>query len=256
MDLLADKQGSICTLTINQPQRRNVLNPSVLRRLMNQLQDLAQDGVTRVVVLCGAGEEAFSGGYDISEIPTGEEIVRENPMELATGAVEACPLPVIAMVHGFCVGGGLDLATSCDLRIAADNARFGMTPAKLGLVYNSQGILRLINLVGPSQTKELFYIGDLITAQRACQIGLVDRVVPAPDLAGETYRLAQKIAENAPLSIRGTKHAINRLLQYQQLSPEARAELLQIEKQTYDSEDRREGQRAFQEKRKPIFTGK
>jgi enoyl-CoA hydratase/carnithine racemase len=171
-------------------------------------------------------------------------------------SVLAYPYPVIAMIYGYAIGAGLELAVTCDLRLAADTARLGITPAKLGVVYHHPGILKFVNLVGVAQTKELFYTGRLVTAQRAQDIGLVDHVLPAQELAKATYDLAREIAENAPLSVSGTKATIAKLLSYQTLRPEDETELRKLQAQAYASDDLKEGQRAFMEKRKPKFTGR
>ena len=171
-------------------------------------------------------------------------------------AVASFPYPVIAMIYGYAVGAGLELATTCDMRLAADTARLGITPAKLGVVYRPDGIAKFIDLVGVSLTKELFYTGRLITAQRALERGLVDYICPPPELAKATYDLAREIAENAPLSLSGAKTTIARLLDNRKLTPEVEAELRKLQAQAMLSEDLKEGQRAFMEKRKPRFTGK
>jgi enoyl-CoA hydratase/carnithine racemase len=258
--LLVQKEGNIGTLTINRPERRNALNPEILSQLGDTLNSLKEEGEIRVVVIRGSGEESFSSGYDIGRIPSGgtREVTgpRRNPLEYGMSSVLAFPYPVIAMIYGYAVGAGLELAVTCDLRLAADNARLGITPAKLGVVYSHTGILKFLNLVGIAQTKELFYTGRLITAQRAKEIGLVDNVLPVQELAKATYDLAREIAENAPLSVSGTKTTISKLLSSQRLSPEDDAELRKLQTQAFLSEDLKEGQQAFMEKRKPRFIGR
>jgi len=257
--LLVQKEGNICTLTINRPERRNSMNPEILLQLGDTLNSLKGEGEVRVVVIRGAGEESFSSGYDIGRISTSsreETGPRQNPLEYGMASVLAYPYPVIAMIYGYAIGAGLELAVTCDLRLAADTARLGITPAKLGVVYHHPGILKFVNLVGVAQTKELFYTGRLVTAQRAQDIGLVDHVLPAQELAKATYDLAREIAENAPLSVSGTKATIAKLLSYQTLRPEDETELRKLQAQAYASDDLKEGQRAFMEKRKPKFTGR
>jgi enoyl-CoA hydratase len=257
--LLVQKEGSICTLTINQPERQNILNSQIFLSLGDILNALKEEDKTRVVVIRGAGEEAFSAGYDIGRLGASESEQtgpRANPMEYGMNCVTSFPYPVIAMIYGYAIGGGLELAATCDLRLAADNARLGMTPARLGLFYRPSGLLTFINLVGISLTKELFYTGRLITAHRAKEKGLVDQIFPSAELEKATYALAQEIAENAPLTIRGVKTTISRLLKYQKLSPEDETELRTLQSQAMFSEDLKEGQQAFLEKRKPRFTGR
>ena len=258
--LLVHKEGGICTLTINRPEKRNSLNPEVLLRLGDTLNSLKEEGEIRVVVIRGAGEQSFSSGYDISRIPSGrneeETGPPQNPLEYGMSSILTYPYPVIAMIYGYAVGAGLELAVTCDLRLAADTAKLGITPAKLGVFYHHTGIRKFLNLVGIAQTKEFFYTGRLVDAQRAKEIGLVDHVAPAQELASATYNLASEIAENAPLSVSGTKITISRLLSYQTLSPEDEAELQKLQTQAMLSEDLKEGQRAFIEKRKPRFIGR
>jgi enoyl-CoA hydratase/carnithine racemase len=260
--LLVQKEGNICTLTINRPERRNSLNPEILLKLGDTLNALKEEGEVRVVVIRGVGEQAFSSGYDIGRIGTGgggapeETGPRRNPLEYGMNSVLFYPYPVIAMIYGYAVGAGLELAVSCDLRLAADNARLGITPAKLGVVYSPSGIQKFLNLVGIAHTKELFYTGRLIDAQRAKEKGLVDYVFPAMELESATYGLAREMAENAPLSVSGAKTTISKLLSHQVLRPEDEAGLRELQARAMRSEDLREGQRAFMEKRKPNFVGR
>ncbi|MCJ7743502.1 MAG: enoyl-CoA hydratase/isomerase family protein, partial [Dehalococcoidales bacterium] len=158
--LLVQKEGNICTLTINRPDKRNSMNPEILLQLGDTLNSLKEEGEVRVVVIRGAGEESFSSGYDIGRISTGsreETGPRRNPLEYGMASVLAYPYPVIAMIYGYAIGAGLELAVTCDLRLAADTARLGITPSKLGVVYHHPGVLKFVNLVGVAQTKELFY---------------------------------------------------------------------------------------------------
>jgi enoyl-CoA hydratase/carnithine racemase len=229
-------------------------------RLGDTLNALRDDSEVRVVVLRGVGEQAFSSGFDVDRIF--EESTAEDrksgpdPMEYGLDCVADYPYPIIAMIYGYAVGAGLELAVTCDLRIASDTARLGITPAKLGVVYSPTGIQKFINLVGVAQTKELFYTGRVIDVWRAREIGLVDHVVPAAELPAFTYGLAREIAGNAPLSVRGAKAIIGRLLHYQRLSPEDQAQIEALRREAWRSQDVREGQRAFLAKEKPNFTGR
>lgn len=257
--LLVQKEGNICTLTINRPEKRNSLNPEILLQLGDTLNSLrGEEGMT-VVVIRGAGEQSFSSGYDIGRIPSGgtqpETGPRRNPLEYGMTSILTYPYPVIAMIYGYAIGAGLELAVTCDLRVAADTARLGITPAKLGVVYSHAGIRKFLNLVGIASTKELFYTGRLIDTRRAKDMGLVDYVVPEGELVSVTYDLAREIAENAPLSVSGAKITISKLLDVQTLSPEDKAELQKLQAQAMLSEDLKEGQKAFMEKRKPQFSG-
>ncbi len=257
--LLVQKEGHICTLVINRPEKRNSVNPEILLKLGDTLNSLKDDGETRVVVIRGTGEKAFSSGFDIGRIGTGgppAEGPRRDPLQYGMGSVHTFPGPVIAMIYGYAVGAGLELAVTCDLRMAADTARLGITPAKLGVVYTPTGIQKFIDAIGVPQTKELFYTGRLVDAERAMQIGLVDHVVPEADLAKATYDLAGEIAGNSPLSVRGAKATVARLLSHRTLSEEDDAELRKLRAEAAGSDDLKEGQRAFMEKRKPNFVGR
>ncbi len=256
--LLVSREGNICTLAINRPERRNALNREGLIAIGDILNGLKDDPETRVVVLRGAGEAAFCSGMDIGGGTQPSEAVagKENPLQYAKDAITYCPKPVIAMVYGYALGAGCDIAACCDFRIAAEGATLGINPVKLGRVYRYEGIHRFINLVGISATRELFFTGRFIPAARAKEIGLVDRVVPVSELPEATYALAREIAENAPLAVQGTKTLINMILKYQMVSPEQEAEMLALEDTVNASEDTKEGFRAFAERRKPVFKGK
>jgi len=210
----------------------------------------------RVAVLRGAGERAFSAGFEISLLDNSDDSAIDDPLEDVMQAIEKCTIPVIAMIYGYCIGAGCGLATACDLRLAADNTLLGVTAAKLGVVYPPGATIQLINVVGLSAAKELLYTGRLIDAEKAKEIKMVDQVVPSGDLATVTYNLAREIAINSPLSVRGAKNIISKIHTYQALSPQVREEFNALKKQAADSEDLKEGQKAFAEKRKPRFSGK
>lgn len=251
--LLVEKKDYICTVSINRPERRNALNPEVVHRLRETFSSIKPGDDIRVVILRGAGDKAFCSGADLEAI-IGEED-GGNVLQRAIESVIACPCPVIAMIYGYAVGAGCDLAAACDFRIIADSARIGINPVKLGLVYFPKSIERFIKLIGVAYTRELFFTGKFFTAQRAKEMGLVHYVVPAEQLEETTYSLAREIAENAPLAIAGMKAIINKLL-YQKLSPEEEAEMRAIMESSWKTEDVQEGVRAFLEKRKPEFKGK
>jgi len=254
--LLSQKDGNICTLTINRPERRNALNLELLYRLGDTFDALKDDGDVRVVVLRGAGEKAFSSGVDFQDVDRVKVRQKDNPIDYAVRSVLTYPRPVIAMIYAAATGAGCDLSVACDMRIAADTAVMGINPVRIGRVYPPAGLQRLINVVGLSQAKELFFTGRFIDAQRAKEIGLVDHVVAAAELLSFTYALAREIADNAPLAVSTTKIIFNRLLRYQRLSPEDEAEILALIDIVERSEDAKEGPLALIEKRKPRFVGK
>lgn len=260
--LIVEKKERVGTLIFNRPDRRNALNILMLSQLIAALDRIREEGEVRCLVIRGAGDKAFSSGYDISDIPTNltpeqtAALKNQSPFQGALKALLDFPFPVIAMVNGHAFGAGCDLALTCDLRIASENAQMGIPPAKLGIVYQPDGILRLINIVGLANAKEIFFTGRGYAAPKAKEMGLVHYVLPPDQLAPFTYEMAREISENAPLSLRGMKVIFNRCFQYQKLDPEDIREIEALRAQAFSSEDLKEGQRAFKEKRRPVFKGR
>jgi enoyl-CoA hydratase len=260
--LLIEKQERVCTISFNQPERRNILSPLLLIQLADTLAEIQKEGEIRCVVIRGVGDKAFSAGYDIGVIPTNptpemaEAFKTKNPLRTGLQAIVHFPYPVIAMVNGLAYGAGCELATTCDLRIAADHVRFSMPPAKLGVVYQWEGLRQFINIIGLANTKEMFLTGRAYEAQRAKEMGLVHYVLPPDQLAPFTYAMAKEISENAPLALSSGKRIMNFFLENQNLDPEMLKEIEVLRMQAFNSEDLKEGQRAFKEKRKPVFKGR
>ena len=260
--ILVEKKDRVGTIIFNRPERRNALSPLLLFQFAETLTRLQEEGEVRCLVVRGSGDKAFSSGYDISDIPTNltpemaEAFKAKNPIRMGLQAIIHFPYPVIAMINGHVFGAGCDLAVACDLRIVVENAQMGIPPAKLGIIYQPDGILRLINIVGLANAKEILFTGRTFGARQAKEMGLVHYVIPPDQLSQFTYELAQEISENSPLSLKGMKLIFNKLLEPQKLGPEDRQEIEALRVQAFNSEDLKEGQRAFKEKRKPVFKGK
>ena len=259
--LLLDRPAeAVARLRIANPDRRNALDHDILDAIGETLPRLDNGIETRCVLITGA-PPVFSAGYDIAAISEetferDAEALVAHPFHAAMEKISKHPWPTVAAINGHCLGGGLELAITCDLRICASGAKLGMPPAKLGLVYSHTGLRKFLDTIGLSRTKELFLTGRNVDAERAERIGLVNEVVSDERLERESVQLAAAIAANAPLSMRGNKHAIDLLNASPVLSEQQEAGLLALRESCFSSEDFREGIRAFAEKRRPEWTGR
>ena len=258
--LLLQKDGPIGWITFNQPEKRNAVSQEMWQAMPEYVADLAADPAIRVVILRGAGETAFVAGADISQFKDRRRnAADEEEYRRISGAgsesLARLGKPLVAMIHGFCIGGGVSIAITCDLRIAADDARFGIPAARLGLGYHYKGMEKLMSLIGPSYTKELFFTARTdFTAQDALRMGLVNQVVPRADLERFTRDYALTMSRNAPLTQRSAKASVEQLLK-----PEAQRDYALLDKlikDCFDSQDYQEGVKAFSEKRRPQFQGR
>jgi enoyl-CoA hydratase len=257
--MLSRKEGHVGHLIFNNPQRRNAVSLEMWEATARILDDFGKDDDVRVVVLSGAGDKAFVSGADISrfenERANEEAIARYNQaVERANAAIYDYPKPTIAMIRGFCIGGGVGLALSCDLRICSDDSRFAVPAAKLGLGYPYHGLKKLVDVVGPAFAKEIFYTARQFDAEEARAMGLVNRVVKADELEAYVKKYADTIGENAPMTIATTKFIIGEVVKDE--SQRDLTKCAALVKECFESADYTEGRRAFMEKRPPQFTGR
>jgi enoyl-CoA hydratase len=256
--LLLQLEAPVATIVFNRPGARNALNDDMQRALPPMLERLHQDASIRVLVLRGAGGKAFAAGDDITQFVhwgAEEALAHYHHLEAFIGAIEAFPKPTIALIQGFAVGAGLEVAAACDVRYASADSRFGIPIARLGHTVDLRNALRLIRLVGPSRVKELLFTAELIGAEEALQSGLINRVLPADQVEGYTYEMARKMATYAPLSLRQSKASVRICLE----NPELRGidEPAAIAAALYDSEDFHAGVEAFLNKQPlPPFRGR
>ncbi len=254
--LLVERRGRVAIVTINRPEKRNALNIQTRQEGAAVLEELREDEAVRVVIFTGAGDKAFIAGADIAEFAGRTAITQRDVMtgrSLFT-AIDTFPKPVIAMINGYCLGGGNELAMACDLRIASDTASFGQPEINLGIIPGGGGTQRLTHLVGESKAMELILTGDIIDAQTAYRIGLVNMVVPAADLEAKTMEIANRIADKSPIALRMAKEAV-KTASRSTLDEGLRREI-DLFALCFSSADKDEGVKAFLEKRKAEFKGK
>jgi enoyl-CoA hydratase/carnithine racemase len=260
--LIDEPADNVARLTISNPAKRNALDHPILDAITASLSELGSTASpTRCLVLTGA-HGMFSAGYDIGEIPDEEfeqraEQLVAHPFTEAIDALEAFPYPTVAALPGHTIGGGLELALACDMRVALDGIKLGMPPAKLGLVYSHTGVRRFLDAIGATRTRELFLLGRYVDATTALAWGLVNRVASAAELEATTLSLALELGGNAPLSQTGNKRVIAELLRAEgALNPDVEQELIDLRRASFASDDMREGVSAFAQKRTPRWRGR
>ncbi len=254
--LLLEKQGRVAIVTINRPDKRNALNIKTREEGAALLEELHNDDSVGVVVFTGAGDKAFIAGADIAEFAGRTSITQRDVMmgrSLFT-AIDTFPKPVIAMINGYCLGGGCELALACDIRIASETASFGQPEINLGIIPGGGGTQRLTRLVGEGKAMEMILTGEIIDAKTAFSIGLVNHVVPADQLQAKTLEIANRIADKSPIALQLAKEAV-KLASKSNLDEGLRREV-DLFALCFSTEDKAEGVSAFLEKRKAAFKGK
>jgi enoyl-CoA hydratase len=256
-NMLAEIDGPIGWMTFNKPARRNAVSLDMWEAIPVILDRFEQDPAVRVIVLKGAGDQAFVSGADISQFEKARSSEASNAhyeavLDAASLRLIACSKPTIAMIRGFCIGGGLAIAIGCDIRIANEGARFGIPAARLGLGYGASGVKKLMELVGPSFTKEIFFTARHFSAAEAREMGLVNRVVGDDLLEHYTRQYCATIGDNAPMTMHALKRTVGELVRGEKADLTACEALV---KACFDSQDYIEGRRAFMEKRRPAFRG-
>jgi len=256
--MLSRKDGRVGYVIFNNPERHNAVSLDMWAATSRILEGFAKDDEVRVVVLTGAGGKAFVSGADISRFESERANmdatkVYNATVEKAYAGIQDFPKPTIAMIRGYCIGGGLGLAVCCDLRICSENSRFAVPAAKLGLCYGYAGLRRLIDVVGPAFAREIFFTARQFDTEEARLMGLINRVVPEAELESYVKNYAETIAGNAPLTVKAVKYIVGEVLKDESKRNVARC--TEMVEACFASNDFIEGRRAFMEKRKPSFTG-
>ncbi|HEY2531486.1 MAG TPA: enoyl-CoA hydratase [Xanthobacteraceae bacterium] len=257
--MLSRKEGGVGIVTFNNPERHNAVSLPMWEATKRILDEFAADDDIRAVVLTGAGGKAFVSGADISKFESERATLEAARAygarsEAAYSSIYEFPKPTIAMIRGYCIGGGLGLATCCDLRVCSDDARFAVPAAKLGLGYGYVGLKRLVDIVGPAFAKEIFYTARQFDAREALAMGLVNRVVAGAELESYVKSVTDMICANAPLTIKAVKFTVGEICKDE--SKRNVAHTIEMVEQCFSSRDYNEGRAAFMEKRKPVFTGR
>ncbi len=255
--VLKDYHEFIGIITFNNDSKRNALSKALIKDLIQALNELIYEKIRVVVLRANSGAKVWSAGFDVTEFPQPgrDPLSYYDPLEQAIRAIQRCPAPVLAMIEGSVWGGACELAFMCDMLIGAPETSFAITPAKIGVPYNPTGVLHVLNTLGLPLAKEMFFTAQPISGKRAERIGILNHLVPVAELEEFTMNLARQIAANSPLSISVMKEQLRIMANALPLSPETFERIQALRRMVYDSQDYLEGQKAFLEKRKPVFKG-
>jgi enoyl-CoA hydratase/carnithine racemase len=258
-DILVQHDGPTATVVINRPAMRNAISFAMWGELARVTEELGKTDSVRAVVYRGAGTVAFASGADISEFKEqrkdASSAARYNEQTAtAYSTIRECPKPTVAMIFGFCMGGAMAVAMACDMRFAAEGSKFGIPAARLSIIYGADSVGQLVDLVGPAYAKDILYSARTVDDREALAMGFIQRLLPAAELEAYTYDYLRKVADNAPLSVRGAKATIESYLMG--LTDERRKKLRDLAVEATESEDYKEGTRAFLEKRAARFLGR
>jgi methylmalonyl-CoA decarboxylase len=256
MLILAQLADAIGTITLNQPAKRNALSQALVEELLTALADFQNASARAVVIRAAADAKVWSAGHDISELPQGQDpLLYSDPLERLLRAVKTFPAPVLAMVHGSVWGGATDLVLSCDLIIGDETSSFAITPANIGLAYNTAGLLQFMRRLPLNLVREMFFTAAPVKAEDAAKWGILNHLIPTANLEHFTYDLARSIATKAPLVVAAVKEQLRILVEADPITPDVFERIQELRDRVYQSADYREGIQAFHEKRKPVFTG-
>lgn len=256
--ILTEVKNQTGILTLNNPEKKNALTSVMLNQIISSLQELEKQKVRAVIIRAEKGVNVWSAGHDIDELPLNgiDPLGQEKPLERALNAIQIFPAPVIAMVEGSVWGGACDMAITCDMVIGSPDCTFAITPAKIGVPYNASGILHFINRLGLSHAKEMFFTGAPIDSEAALHFGIVNHIVENDKIEDFTFKLAEKISHNSPLSISVIKEQFRILTNAHPITPNAFEHIESLRRKVYCSDDYKEGINSFKEKRRPDFKGK
>ncbi len=255
-ELHVSTDDGVCTMKIDNPGKRNALSYEIIQAIGDEFQALDSRDEVVVVVLRGAGKKAFSAGFDLSIDRTTQTEEEKALWPRMIDAVKSYDFPTIAMVNGHTYGGAMELMSSCDLRVGVLDADFGITPARLGIVYSGDAIGEVMNLIGPAKTKELLFTAEPFGAAHAEEIGLLNYAVDRDELEDRTYSLAETMAKNAPNSLKYMKEIVHTLEKKQAMTEAEQKWVSRIRDESFKSEDHKEGVEAFNEGREPDFSGR